>query len=82
MLVGRFPTGNQRAPGEVCSPCQPDTGQEEGDAPAAGHVVHDVRERYVPRADGDPGGRDPDRGLDDRLPVGQLAVGGSYAPSP
>ena len=37
--------------------------------------MHDVRERYVLGADGDAGlGRgDPDRRLDDRLPVGQLA---------
>ena len=37
--------------------------------------MHDVRERYVLVLDGDAGlGRgDPDRRLDDRLPVGQLA---------
>src|SRR4029077_18867037 len=50
-------------------------GEEEGDPPAAGHVVHDVRERHVLGLNGDAGlGRgDPDRRLDDRLPVGQLA---------
>jgi hypothetical protein len=49
-------------------------GQEERDAAAAGHVVHDVRERHVLRAYRDAGSRpDADRGLDDRLAVGELA---------
>jgi hypothetical protein len=51
--------------------------QEEGDAPAAGHVVHDVGQRHVLGLDVEAGlvGGDPDRALHDRLPAGQLARG-------
>src|SRR5437764_9771419 len=60
-------------PGAIALPSR--HGQEERDAPAAGNVVHDMGERQVLRADGDPGllRGHPDRGLDDRLPVHQLA---------